>query len=256
MAETWQRSSDAGEELKRMTLLEHLEELRRRLAWSIGAIFVGFLLCWYWAPPIFAWIAMPITQFLPKGEKLAFTGLVDPFMLYMKVALLAGIFVASPVVLYQLWLFVSPALYRHERRVAVPFIVFTTAFFVGGGYFGYKVAFPMVVHFLLQVGENFRQVITINEYFSMASKVILGLGLVFELPVLILLLARLGVVTHRFLLRYFRYAVLVIFIIAAVITPTPDIPTQCVFALPMIALYLLGVLVAWLFGKKPPVEEA
>lgn len=239
-----------------MTLLEHLEELRRRLARSIAAIFVGFLLCWYWAPPIFVWLSKPITQFLPPGEKLAFTGLVDPFMLYMKVALLAGIFLASPVVLYQFWLFVSPALYRHERRIAVPFIVFTTVFFVGGGYFGYKIAFPMVVHFLLQVGQGFRQVVTINEYFSMASKVILGLGLVFELPVLILLLSRLGIVTYRFLLRHFRWAVLVIFIIAAVITPTPDIPTQCVFALPMIALYLLGVLVAWIFGKKRPAEES
>jgi sec-independent protein translocase protein TatC len=256
MGETWQRSGDAGEELNRMTLLEHLEELRRRLAWSIAAIFVGFLLCWYWAPPIFEWLSVPITRFLPPGEKLAFTGLVDPFMLYMKVALLAGIFLASPVVLYQFWLFVSPALYRHERGIAVPFIVFTTVFFVGGGYFGYKIAFPMVVHFLLQVGQGFRQVVTINEYFSMASKVILGLGLVFELPVLILLLSRLGIVTHRFLLKYFRYAVLVIFIIAAVITPTPDIPTQCVFALPMIALYLLGVLVALVFGKKRPAEEA
>jgi sec-independent protein translocase protein TatC len=256
MGETWQRSGEAGEELNRMTLLEHLEELRRRLAWSIAAIFVGFLLCWYWAPRIFAWLSVPITQFLPPGEKLAFTGLVDPFMLYMKVALLAGIFLASPVVLYQFWLFVSPALYRHERRIVVPFVVFTTVFFLGGGYFGYKVAFPMVVHFLLQVGQGFRQVVTINEYFSMASKVILGLGLVFELPVLILLLSRLGIVTHRFLLKYFRYAVLVIFLIAAVITPTPDIPTQCVFALPMVALYLLGVLVAWIFGKKRPVEES
>jgi sec-independent protein translocase protein TatC len=256
MSEAWQRSGEAGEDLKRMTLLEHLEELRHRLAWSIAAVFAGFLLCWYWAKPIFAWIAVPITQFLPSGEKLAFTGLVDPFMLYMKVALLAGIFVASPVILYQFWLFISPALYRHERRIAVPFIVFTTAFFLGGGYFGYKIAFPMVVHFLLQVGENFRQVVTINEYFSMASKVILGLGLVFEMPVLILLLARLGIVTHRILWKYFRYAVLIVFIIAAVITPTPDIPTQCVFALPMIALYLLGILVAWLFGKKPPVEDA
>jgi len=256
MGEAWQRSGEAGEELTRMTLLEHLEELRRRLAWSIAAILVGFLLCWYWAPPIFAWLSVPITRFLPPGEKLAFTGLVDPFMLYMKVALLAGIFLASPVILYQFWLFVSPALYRHERHIVVPFVVFTTVFFLGGGYFGYKVAFPMVVHFLLQVGQGFRQVVTINEYFSMASKVILGLGLVFELPVLILLLSRLGIVTHRFLLKYFRYAVLVIFLIAAVITPTPDIPTQCVFALPMIALYLLGVLVAWMFGKKRPVEES
>ncbi len=256
MADASQRSGDSGEELSRMTILEHLEELRKRIMWSIAAVIGGFLLCWYWAQPLFAWMAVPITQFLPAGEKLAFTGLVDPFMLYMKVALLAGIFVASPVILWQFWLFVSPALYRHERSIVVPFVVLTTVFFLSGGYFGYKIAFPMVVKFLLSVGQDFRQVITINEYFSMASKVILGLGLVFELPVLIMVLARFGIVTAKFLLRYFRFAVLVIFIIAAIITPTPDIPTQCVFALPMIGLYLLGVLVAWIFGKKRTVEES
>ncbi len=256
MADASQRSGNSGEELSRMTILEHLEELRKRIMWSIVAVIVGFLVCWYWAQPLFAWMALPITQFLPAGEKLAFTGLVDPFMLYMKVALLAGVFVASPVILWQFWLFVSPALYRHERSIVVPFVVLTTVFFLSGGYFGYKIAFPMVVKFLLSVGQDFRQVITINEYFSMASKVILGLGLVFELPVLIMVLARFGIVTAKFLLKYFRFAVLIIFIIAAIITPTPDIPTQCVFALPMIGLYLLGVLVAWIFGKKKPVEES
>ncbi len=240
-----------GDELARMTLLEHLDELRRRLGISLAAILVGFLVCWVYAKPIFAWLQRPVTQFLPEGDKLAFTGLIDPFMLYMKVGLLAGIFLASPVVLYQIWLFVAPGLYRSERRTVVPFVVFTTAFFLLGGYFGYAVAFPMVCRFLLQVGSEFKQVITINEYFSMASKTILGLGLVFELPVLILFLARIGVVNYRFLLRQFRYAVIIIFIIAAVITPTPDVATQSVFAIPMVLLYLLGILVAWLFGKKP-----
>ncbi|MCU0292494.1 MAG: twin-arginine translocase subunit TatC [Thermoanaerobaculaceae bacterium] len=240
-------------ELSRMSLVEHLDELRKRLAVSFVALFVGFLACWYFAKPIFAWLSQPLTQFLPEGEKLAFTGLVDPFMLYIKVAALAGVFLASPVLLYQVWLFIAPALYRHERRVAIPFIVATTVFFVAGGYFGWAVAFPMVCRFLLTVGSDFKQVITVNEYFAMSSKVILGLGVVFELPVLIGFLARLGVVGHRFLLRHFRWAVLAIFVIAAIITPTPDIPTQCVFALPMVGLYLLGVLVAWLFGKR--VEE-
>ncbi len=245
------RDEQADDDLPRMSLLEHLDELRKRLLVSILAVFVGFLGSWYFAKPLFAWLSRPLTQFLPEGDKLAFTGLVDPFMLYIKVALLAGIFVAAPVVLHQVWLFVAPGLYRNERRIAIPFILFTTAFFLLGGYFGYAVAFPMVCRFLLQVGEDFKQVITVNEYFSLASKVILGLGLVFEMPVLILFLARIGVVTHRFLLRNFRYAVLLIFVLAAIITPTPDIATQSVFAVPMIALYLLGVLVAWLFGKKP-----
>ncbi len=242
------------DDLPRMSLLDHLDELRRRIGVALLAVFVGFLACWYFAKPIFAWLSVPLTQFLPEGEKLAFTALVDPFMLYIKVAILAGIFVASPVVLLQVWLFVAPGLYRKERRVMLPFLFFTTVFFVAGGYFGYKVAFPMVCRFLLEVGADFRQVITVREYFSMASKVILGLGLVFELPVLILFLARLGIVNHRFLLRQFRYAVLAIFLIAAVITPTPDIATQSVFAVPMVGLYLLGVLVAWLFGKKPEQE--
>ena len=255
MAESWQRSAESGEELDRMTLLEHLEELRKRLMWSGAAILLGFLVCWYWAQPLFAWMAVPITQFLPPGEKLAFTSLADPFMLYVKVAGLAGIFLASPILLWQFWMFVSPALYRHERRMVVPFVFFTTVFFLGGGYFGYKIAFPMAVRFLLTVGQDFRQVVTINEYFAMASKVILGLGLVFELPVLIMLLARFGIVTASFLLKYFRFAVLIIFIAAAVLTPTPDIPTQCVFALPMIGLYLLGVLVAWIFGNKRRAAE-
>jgi len=241
---------ESEEDLPKMTLLEHLDELRRRLGVALLAVFVGFLVCWYFAKDIFAWIARPLTQFLPAGDKLAFTGLIDPFMLYIKVALLAGIFVASPVVLFELWLFVAPGLYRRERRLLIPFLFFTTLFFVAGGYFGYAVAFPMVCRFLLQVGSDFRQVITVNEYFSMASKVILGLGLVFEMPILILFLARIGVVTHKFLIRHFRYAVLAIFILAAVITPTPDIATQSVFAVPMILLYLLGVLVAWLFGKR------
>lgn len=251
MREEQRQPLAAEDELPRMSLLEHLDELRRRLAVSAAAVFVGFLACWYFAKPIFNWLSVPLTQFLPEGEKLAFTGLIDPFMLYIKVALLAGIFVASPVVLWQVWLFIAPGLYRHERRIAIPFLLATTFFFVAGGYFGYKVAFPMVCRFLLEVGSEFRQVITVREYFSMASKVILGMGLVFELPVLILFLARLGVVTHTFLLKQFRFAVLAIFIVAAIITPTPDVATQSVFAVPMIALYLLGVGVAWLFGKRP-----
>jgi sec-independent protein translocase protein TatC len=171
-------------------------------------------------------------------------------MLYVKVALLAALFVSSPVILTQVWLFLRPGLYKRERRLALPFIFFTTLFFLAGGYFGYKVAFPLVVTFLLGVAEDFKQVVTVQTYFAMISKILLGLGLVFELPMLILFLARLGLVSAGQLLRWFRWAILCIFILAAIITPTPDIATQTVFAVPMICLYLLGVVVAWLFGKK------
>ena len=237
-----------------MTLLEHLDELRRRLFNSAIAIFVAFLGCWYFAPDIFRWLERPFLEAVPEGEQLAFTDLAGPFMLYIKVALLAAIFVASPVVLSQLWLFIRPGLYRRERRLALPFIVFTSMFFLAGGYFGYLVAFPMVVRFLLGVGEDFRQVVTIQTYFSMMTKILLGLGLVFEMPMLIFFLARLGIVNARKLIRWFKWAVFLIFVVAAIITPTPDIATQTVFAVPMILLYLLGIGVAAVFGPKDEEE--
>lgn len=244
-----------GEELPRMTLLDHLDELRRRILASVIALLVAFLASWYFAPAIFHWLQKPILDVLPPGDKLAFTELSGPFMLYIKVALLTAIFAASPFLLLQLWLFLRPGLYRRERRLAAPFIIFTTLFFVAGGYFGYKVAFPIVVSFLLGVGEDFKQVVTINAYFSMMSKILLGLGLVFEMPMLIFFLARLGIVSARQLLRWFRWAVLLIFVVAALITPTPDIATQTVFAVPMILLYLLGVGVAAIFGRKRDADD-
>ncbi len=242
--------SDPSRGLDRMSLLDHLTELRRRLTISALAIFVGFLGSWYFAPAIFRWLEQPILQVLPPGEQLAFTDLSGPFMLYIKVALLAGIFVATPVILLQVWLFIRPGLYDSERNLALPFIFFTSLFFIAGGYFGYLVAFPMVVKFLLSVGEDFKQVVTIQTYFSMMSKILLGLGLVFEIPMLIFFLARLGIVSARQLVRWYKWAILVIFVVAAIITPTPDIATQSVFAVPMMLLYLLGIVIAAIFGRK------
>lgn len=249
------RTIDDSSELPRMSLLSHLEELRRRILFSVVALFVAFVVCWAFARPIFAVLERPIRRFLPEGEALTFINLSDPFMLYIKVAFLAAVFFASPVLLWQVWLFIRPALYKSERRLAGPFIIFTTLFFLAGGYFGYEVAFPMVVHFLLGVGEDFRQMVTVQAYFRMMSKILLGLGIVFELPVLIFFLARLGLVTAGLLLRWFRWAVLAIFVIAAIITPTPDVATQTVFAVPMLVLYLLGIVIAWIFGKKRPKVE-
>ncbi|PWB76361.1 MAG: twin-arginine translocase subunit TatC [Holophagae bacterium] len=245
---------ELGDELPRMTLLEHLDELRRRILNSVITLLVAFLVCWYFSPQIFSWLERPIMEVLPEGEKLAFTDLTGPFMLYVKVALIAAVFLASPVLLTQVWLFIRPGLYRRERRLALPFIVFTTLFFVLGGYFGYRIAFPLVVRFLLGLGEDFKQVVTIQSYMSMMTKILLGLGLVFEMPMLIFFLARLGLVTARKLIKWFRWAVLAIFVVAAIITPTPDVATQTVFAVPMILLYLLGVVVAALFGKKADAE--
>jgi len=245
----------AGEEpeheLPKMTFLEHLEELRKRLLISIIALGVGFLLCWNFADRIFAWIEQPLAKFLPPGEKLVFTRLTEPFLLYMKVAFFAGIFIASPIILLQLWLFISPGLYKRERRYAAPFIIIASLFFILGGYFGYRVLLPGTCAFFLETGRQFRQMIKVDEFFSFASTIILATGLVFETPILIFFLARLGIVTPAFLMQKFKYAVVIAFIIAAIVTPTPDMVTQTALALPMIGLYLLGIAIAYMFGKKP-----
>ena len=242
---------DRERELPKMSFLEHLEELRKRLVVSIAALGVAFLICWNFADRIFGYIEIPLAKYLPAGEKMVFTRLTEPFMLYMKVAFFAGIFIASPIILLQLWLFISPGLYKRERRYAAPFIVFATFFFVLGGYFGYRVLLPGTCAFFLETGKQFKQMIKVDEYFSFASTIILATGLVFETPILIFFLARLGIVTPAFLMQKFKYAVVLAFIIAAVVTPTPDMITQTALALPMIGLYLLGVAIAYVFRKKP-----
>ena len=226
---------------------------------ALLAFVVTFLICFAFAEQIYDFLAQPIYRFLPEGTKLVFLGITDPFLIYIKVAALAGIFLGSPLILYQVWAFVAPGLYKKEKRVAVPFIFFGSLLFLSGGAFGYYVAFPFAVEFLLGVGAQFQPTITVTHYLSFLMTVILGLGVMFEMPTLIFLLSRLGVVTPRFLLRHFRWAVLLIFTLAAIITPTPDIINLCIFAVPTLGLYLVGVAVAWAFGSGPkeePAEEA
>jgi sec-independent protein translocase protein TatC len=243
------------EELPRMGFFDHLEEFRRRLVICLIALAVTFTLAWSQAPRFFELLARPVRRFLPPGQNLAYTTLTEPFLLYFRVALLAGLILAAPVILWQTWLFVAPALYRKEKRFAIPFLLGSVFFFLAGCAFGYFQAFPVVVGFLVGMGTNFQAVITINEYLSTATKVILGLGICFELPVLIFFLTRMGVVTEKWLLKKFKYAILVITVIAAIITPTPDVATQAVFAFPMILLYLLGILIAWVFRKREPAAR-
>lgn len=237
-----------SEELPSMGLLDHLEELRVRLLRSVIVLFVAFLACWPLADRIYDFLAQPIYRHLPEGTKLAFLGITDPFMIYVKVAALGAVFLASPVILWQVWSFVAPGLYRRERLLAGPFVVSGSLLFLAGGAFAYYVAFPFAVAFLLDMGKDFAATITVTKYLSFLMTVILGLGLMFELPTVIFFLSRLGVVTPRFLMRHFRWAVLIIFVVSAIITPTPDVVNLCIFALPTIGLYLLGVGVAAIFG--------
>ena len=238
-------------ELPKMSFLDHLEELRKRLIVIIVAIGVGFIACWNFADKIFGLIQAPLTKFLPPDDqKLAYTRLTEPFFLYMKVAFFAAIFVVSPIVMWQVWRFISPGLYKRERRYAAPFIIFASLFFVLGGYFGYRFILPGTCKFFVETGQQFKQMIKVDEYFSFASTIILASGAVFETPILIFFLARLGIVTPAFLLQKSKYAIVISFVIAAIVTPTPDMVTQTFLAVPMIALYFLGVGVAYLFGKR------
>ncbi len=241
-----------------MSLLEHLEELRTRIIRSLVALILAVFGCFAWAPEICRFFARPIYEMglLPPGQKLTFLAVTDPFLLYFKTSLMAGAFIAFPVILYQTWGFIAPGLYPKERRWALPFVVSGWTFFVGGGAFAYLIAFPFAVRFLIEMGGDFTPLITADRYYGFLLTIMLGLGLMFELPIVIVLLAKIGLVTPRFLMRHFRWAVLIIFVVAAIITPTSDVVNLCLFAVPTIGLYLLGTAAAWLVTRGQKKEPA
>lgn len=228
------------EELPRMTLLEHLDELRRRILRTLIVVVVAFFGCFAFAEQIYNLLAKPIE---PHVDQLVFDGVADPFIVQVKVALLAAVFVTSPYLVAQLWGFIAPGLYRREKRYAIPFIFFGSLFFLGGGAFGYFVALPFATEFLVTMGlnANWDADIRIERYLSFAVNVLLGLAVMFQLPIVIFMLSQLGVVTPRFLMRHFRWAVLIIIVVSAVITPTPDAVNMTIVAGPTVLLYLVGV---------------
>jgi len=238
-----------------MTFLEHLSDLRKRLFYSFIAIFIGIIPAWVFSKDLFNILAVPIYKFLPEGEKLAFIKLTDPFMLYIKVSVLASIFFMSPFIFYQLWLFIAPGLYRKEKKYVIPFVLFTSVFFMAGALFGFYVVFPWAVRFFLSMGSEFQAMITVDKYFSLVLRVHLGIALVFEMPTLTFFLARMKILTAKWMIKNFKYAVLGVFIVAAIITPTPDMVTQSIIAVPMLALYGLSILIALIFGIKKEKEE-
>lgn len=238
-----------------MTFLEHLEDLRKRLFYSFIAIIVATVIAWFFHEKLYEILSHPVTQFLPEGEKLAFTTLTAPFMVYIKVSFLTSIFISSPFIFLQLWYFVAPGLYRKEKKYVVPFVLFTSFFFTLGALFGYFIAFPFACGFFLRMGKEFQPVITVDQFFSLALRILLGIAIVFELPTLVFFLSRMGIITSRWMIKNFKYAVLVVFIVAAIITPSPDVINQSILAVPMLALYGLGILIAFIFGKKRKKKE-
>jgi sec-independent protein translocase protein TatC len=236
------------EPMRAMSFLEHLEELRRRLVYSAIAVAVGSLACWIYVERIYDFVQRPIIDALARDgmvAKLTFLNPVDPFNLYLKTAVFAGLFLTSPFVLYQVWMFISPGLYRNEKRYVFPFMFSTVFLFLSGGFFGYKMVFPDALKYLIGLGKQFQPMITISEYTGLFLTVIIGLGVVFEMPILVFFLSLMGMVTAGWMWRNIRYAILVIFIVASILAPTPDISTMCIFAAPMIGLYVVSIGIAW-----------
>jgi sec-independent protein translocase protein TatC len=253
MSATVSSDQDNPEPLPAMGFLDHLEELRRRIVYSIAAVAVGFFACWWKVEKIYDIMQRPIMDALRNNgmsEKLVYLNPTEPFNLYLKIAALAGLFLTSPFVLYQVWMFISPGLYRNEKRYVVPFMVSTIALFSAGGYFGFKIVYPAALNFLISFGKQFQPMITIKEYTDLFLSIILGMGLIFEMPILVFFLALMGIVTAGWMWKNFRYSILIIFIVAAIVTPTTDILNMCIFAAPMIALYALSIGIAYVVHPR------
>lgn len=241
----------AGDE-KTMALAGHLAELRRRLIISVIAVGAGFGAAYYFSDSLYWLLARPLVEALPPGQDfMVFTGVVEPFFIYLKVALLCGIILASPVVLYEVWAFVAPGLYREERRWFLFSVLFSVVLFAGGVAFAFEVVFPFGFKYLLGYSApGLKPFLSMGEYFSMATRLLLAFGLIFQLPLAMLVLARLGVVSARQMASWWRYAIVAIVIASAVLTPTPDVFNQLLMAGPLIVLYGVGVAAAAIFGKK------
>jgi sec-independent protein translocase protein TatC len=249
MAADLPAQGDNNEQMPAMGFLEHLEELRRRIIYSLLGVAVGFVACWSYAEKIYGIMQQPIMEALQRNglsQKLVYLNPTEPFNMYLKVAFLAGLFVTSPFVLYQVWAFIAPGLYRHEKRYVTPFMFSTVALFMAGGYFGYKLVYPQALQFLINFGKQFQPMITIGEYTDLFLVIIIGMGVIFELPILVFFLSLMGIVTAGWMWQNLRYSILVIFIIAAILTPTTDILNMCIFAAPMVALYILSIGIAWI----------
>lgn len=233
--------------------MTHLEELRKRLMVAAGAWLVAFLACYAFSEPIFRFVSEPARKALPTGSSLVFLTATEPIFTYMKISALAALVVSLPVILWQVWAFVAPGLYAHEKRFAIPFVLASCLCFAAGAYFGFVFLFPTIFSVLIQFGmgeAGVSAMLSMGAYISLSMRLMLAFGLIFELPIVIFLLARMGIVDHHWLRRNRKYMVVVAFIVAAIATPGPDVFSQIALAIPFILLYEIGVLLARFFGKK------
>jgi sec-independent protein translocase protein TatC len=233
----------------------HLEELRSRLIVSFVAVGIGFFVAYFFKENLFELLMKPLTDVMGEGDKLIFTNLPEAFFVYLKTAFLAGVMAASPVILYQFWKFVAPGLYKKERVVLLPVVFLCCFFFIGGALFGYFIVFPYGFKFFLGFASEFiRPLPSMKEYFSFASKLLVAFGVVFELPLIITLFSRLGLVSVAFLKKNRKYALLLFFIGSAILTP-PDVITQVMMAVPLMFLYEISIIGARIFARKNPYEN-
>lgn len=251
--EPWESDQEEPETGPKMSFLEHLEELRKRIVNSLIAIGVGMGVSFFFIDKIRDFIMLPLAQLLPEGSKLMYTEPTEAFVLNLKLGGLAGLLLAAPAIMWQVWLFIAPGLYANEKKFAIPFIFLSTTCFIGGAAFSHYMLFPWAWQYLASFGTEYIVFLPrIEPVFSLYIKLLLGMGLIFQIPTVVFFLARMGLVTAGFLARQTKYAILIIFVIAAVITPTADPMTQSLMAAPMVALYVISIGIAWLFGKRGP----
>ena len=240
----------------KMSFLEHLDELRKRIVNSAIAIGVCVVLGFAFVNRIVDFILAPTRHALPPGVKMIYTEPGEAFSLYIQISLIMGVVFAAPVIMYQVWMFIAPGLYANEKKLAFPFVALSTTGFIGGALFNHYVVFVWMMTFFASFNTpDLVFLPKLDDVFDLYTKMLLGMGLVFQMPTIIYFLARMKLVTWRFLARNFKYAILIIFVAAAVITPTGDMITQSIFAAPMVALYLLGILIAWMVGPKGKSAE-
>ncbi len=229
---------------EKQPFLGHLEELRRRLVVCAIAVGIGFIICYIFSKQLFSFLILPLTKVLPADSRLIFTNLPEMFITYIKVALVAGIILAIPIIFYQLWMFLAPALYQKEKGYFIPFVFFSSILFIAGSLFGYLVVFPYGFKFFMSFAtEDIQALPSVKQYFSFAIRLLLAFGLVFEMPVVVFFLTKIGLITPDSMKKFRKFAILSSFILSAILTP-PDVATQIMMALPIIILYELSIFIS------------
>src|SRR6266850_4848409 len=235
----------------KMSFLKHLDELRKRIVYSLTAVGVCLLIAFTFITKIYTFLMAPTMDHLPAGSQLIYTEPGEAFSLYIQLSLIVGVLMAAPFIMYQLWLFIAPGLYANEKKMAIPFVLLSTLGFLGGAAFNHYIMFPWMMSFFASFNtQDLKFMPKLDSVFSLYTKFLIAMAAVFQMPTLVFFLAKMKVITARFLIKQFKYAILLIFILSAVITPTGDPVTQTVFAAPMIGLYVLGIAIAWVVGPK------